>query len=149
MLFLAGYFSAKWEWLRELREKRLPRWLRWLEVPRFAHALPVMCGVACALALFFLLKDLGPALVTGFLFLTMFAVARGRAGLALLGVALLIAGVWIGYSYGTPHTVVERISMWLSPWDNNVHGGDQLAHSLWALATGGPWGSDPVGATPV
>jgi len=34
---------------------------------------------ACALALFFLLKDLGPALVTGFLFLTMFAVARGRA----------------------------------------------------------------------
>jgi cell division protein FtsI/penicillin-binding protein 2 len=33
--------------------------------------------------------------------------------------------------------------MWLSPWDNNVHGGDQLAHSLWAFATGGPWGSGP------
>ncbi len=33
--------------------------------------------------------------------------------------------------------------MWLSPWDNNVHGGDQLAHSLWALSTGGPWGSGP------
>ena len=29
--------------------------------------------------------------------------------------------------------------MWLSPWDNDVHGGDQLAHSLWALSTGGPW----------
>ena len=27
--------------------------------------------------------------------------------------------------------------MWLSPWDNLVHGGDQLAHSLWAYATGG------------
>jgi hypothetical protein len=30
--------------------------------------------------------------------------------------------------------------MWLSPWDNLVHGGDQLAHSLWAYASGGPTG---------
>jgi len=30
--------------------------------------------------------------------------------------------------------------MWLSPWDNRIHGGDQLAHSLWAYATGGPAG---------
>jgi cell division protein FtsI/penicillin-binding protein 2 len=33
--------------------------------------------------------------------------------------------------------------MWLSPWDNNVRGGDQLAQSLWAFATGGAWGSGP------
>src|SRR5260370_4757132 len=33
--------------------------------------------------------------------------------------------------------------MWLSPWDNDVRGGDQLAHSLWALSTGGPLGSGP------
>jgi cell division protein FtsW (lipid II flippase)/cell division protein FtsI/penicillin-binding protein 2 len=143
VLFMAGYFSTKWERLRELREKRLPRWLRWLDLPRFAHALPVMCAVACALALFFVLKDLGPALVTGFLFLAMFAVARGRAGLALIGVGLLIAGVTVGYKLGRPPVVVDRISMWLSPWDNDVHGGDQLAHSYWALSTGGPWGSGP------
>jgi len=30
--------------------------------------------------------------------------------------------------------------MWLSPWDNSVHGGDQLADSLWAYATGGATG---------
>ncbi|MGA8030746.1 MAG: penicillin-binding transpeptidase domain-containing protein, partial [Bryobacteraceae bacterium] len=76
-------------------------------------------------------------------FLTMFAVARGRSGLALLGVFLLVAGVTIGYHFGAPHTVVERVSMWLSPWDNDIRGGDQLAHSLWAFATGGPWGSGP------
>jgi hypothetical protein len=28
-----------------------------------------------------------------------------------------------------------------SPWDNYVHGGDQLAHSLWALSSGGLLGS--------
>ena len=144
VLFLAGYFSSNWERLRELREKRLaPRFLAWLELPRFAHALPVMCGVGCALILFFVLKDLGPALVTGFLFLVMFAVARGRAGLALIGLAILVAGVSIGYKLGQPSTVVARVSMWLSPWDNDVSGGDQLAHSLWALSTGGLWGSGP------
>ncbi len=33
--------------------------------------------------------------------------------------------------------------MWLAPWDNDVHGGDQLAHGLWAFSTGGPCGSGP------
>jgi hypothetical protein len=31
--------------------------------------------------------------------------------------------------------------MWLSPWDNSVRGGEQVAHSLWAFATGGPFGT--------
>lgn len=144
VFFLAGYFAHNWERLRDLRQRKLvPRALRWLELPRISHALPVMCAVACALALFFALKDMGPALVVGFLFLIMFAIARARAGLALLGIALLISGVTIGYRLHAPHTVSERIAMWLSPWDNDVHGGDQLAHSLWAFATGGPWGSGP------
>jgi cell division protein FtsW (lipid II flippase) len=144
VFFLAGYFAQNWERLRDLREKRLvPRSMRWVNLPRFSHVLPVMCAVVCALGLFFLLKDLGPALVTGFLFLAMFWAARGRAGLALLGIALLVGGVTVGYKLGKPATVVERIDMWLSPWDNDIHGGNQLAHSLWAFATGGTWGSGP------
>lgn len=141
VFFMAGYFANNWERLRELHPRTVL--LRWLRVPRFSDVLPVMCGVSCALVLFFVLKDMGPALVVGFVFLSLFAVARGRAGLALLGITALVAGVAIGYHYGAPHTVVDRVSMWLSPWDNNVHGGDQLAHSLWAFATGGPWGSGP------
>ncbi len=144
VFFLAGYFARNWERLRDLREKRLvPRSLRWINLPRLSHVLPVMLAVTCALFLFFLLKDLGPALVTGFLFLAVFWVARGRAGLALLGIAFLVGGVTIGYRLGKPTTVVERIDMWLSPWDNDVHGGNQLAHSLWAFSTGGAWGSGP------
>ena len=53
----------------------------------------------------------------------------------MAGLALLAAGFAFGYVIGVPHTVGERVSMWLSPWDNVVHGGDQLAHSLWAYAT--------------
>jgi cell division protein FtsW (lipid II flippase)/cell division protein FtsI/penicillin-binding protein 2 len=144
VFFLAGYFARNWERLRDLREKRLlPRVLRWINLPPLSHVLPVMLAVACALVLFFFLKDLGPALVTGFLFLVMFWVARGRAGLAVLGLTLLIAGVTLGYKLGKPTTVVDRINMWLSPWDNDVHGGNQLSHSLWAFSTGGAWGSGP------
>ncbi len=139
VLFLAGYFASRWEWLRDLRTRRL----RWLNLPRLSQALPVMLGTAIPLAMFFVLKDLGPALITGFLFLSMYAIARDRAGLALLGVAILIGGVALGYHFGTPKTVVERVSIWLSPWDNDVRGGDQLAHSLWAFSTGGAWGSGP------
>jgi cell division protein FtsW (lipid II flippase)/cell division protein FtsI/penicillin-binding protein 2 len=144
VFFLAGYFTRNWERLRDLREKRLlPRSLRWIGMPRLSHVLPVIFAVTLALAFFFLLKDLGPALVTGFLLLAMFWMARGRAGLAVLGLVLLVGGVTVGYHMGKPTTVVDRINMWLSPWDNDVHGGNQLAHSLWAFSTGGAFGSGP------
>ena len=105
--------------------------------------MPVLCGAGAALLLFFALKDLGPALAVAAVFLAMYAVARGRAGLALAGVALVICGVAVGYRIGQPRTVAGRIDMWLSPWDNDVRGGDQLVHATWAFATGGPFGSGP------
>jgi cell division protein FtsW (lipid II flippase)/cell division protein FtsI/penicillin-binding protein 2 len=147
VLFLAGYFTRNWERLRDLREKRpariAPRLFRRLDLPRLEHVTPVLVAVAIAICLFFVLKDLGPALVTFFVFLAMFAVARGKPGLAIAGLALMVASVAVGYRLGQPHTVVQRIDMWLAPWDNDVHGGDQLAHALWAFSTGGPTGSGP------
>ncbi len=144
VLFLAGYFTRQWERLRDLREKRVfPKLWGRIGLPRLEHVIPVLCAVGVALLLFFLLKDLGPALVTFFVFLSMFGVARGRPGLALVGLALLLLSVTAGYRLGKPPTVVDRINMWIAPWDNDVHGGDQLAHALWAFSTGGPVGSGP------
>jgi len=144
VLFLAGYFTRNWERLRDLREKRIfPKLFRRIGLARVEHIVPVGVAVAVALALFFVLKDMGPALVTFFVFLAMFGAARGRPGLAIAGLAVMLASVTVGYRLGQPHTVVQRIDMWLSPWDNDVHGGDQLAHALWAFSTGGPVGSGP------
>ena len=144
VLFLAGYFTRHWERLRDLREKRIGRKLfERLGAPRLDHVLPVVLAVAGSVLFFFVLKDLGPALVTFFVFLAMYAASRGKAWLALAGVMALVGSVAAGYRMGQPHTVVDRIDMWLTPWDNNVHGGDQLAHALWAFSTGGPWGSGP------
>jgi cell division protein FtsI/penicillin-binding protein 2/cell division protein FtsW (lipid II flippase) len=139
VMFLAGYFTRNWERLRDLREERVPGG----RAARAEHVVPVLVATGISLVLFFVLKDLGPALVTLFVFLAVFTVARGRPALAIAALTLMVAAVATGYRAGTPHTVAQRIDMWLSPWDNDVHGGDQLAHALWAFATGGATGSGP------
>jgi cell division protein FtsI/penicillin-binding protein 2 len=98
-------------------------------------------SVALSLIFFFLQRDMGPALVFACLFLVLYGMARSSALAPVAGLALVVAGFAAGYWLGVPHTVGERVRMWLSPWDNLVHGGDQLAHSLWAYATGGIGGT--------
>lgn len=145
VLFLAGYFFDRWELLRELTEKRggfgaLPRRLR---IPKLEYVLTPVAAIGLVLVFFFLQRDLGPALILSFLFLTLYAVARGRAGMVALGTALVVAAFWVGYKLGVPRTVSGRLSMWLSPWDNTFVGGDHLAQSLWALAGGSLTGMGP------
>ncbi len=143
VFFLAGYFAQNWDALRQLRQEggRLARWSQRFSIPRLDYALPVALGVAASLLLFFWLSDLGPALVIGCVFLTMYAIARNRALLACAGLAVIVLGFAGGYITGFPRTVTERVQMWKSPWDNRVRGGDQLADSLWSLASGGKTGT--------
>lgn len=137
--FLAGYFARRWELIRQVRSDQvrgrpLPGWLN---VPRLDLVLPVLAGVALSLGLFFLQRDLGPALLVALMFLVMAGVARGGAGLSLAGFGVLVAGIYAGHAVGISGTLSARIAMWLAPWDNAVRGGDQVAHAAWALASGG------------
>ena len=129
--------------LRHARETRasLTRLTSRVDIPPVEYTLPALVSVALSLAFFFLQKDLGPALVFACLFLVLYGMARRSALVPVAGLALMGGGLLFGYVVGVPHTVRERVSMWLSPWDNVVHGGDQLAHSLWAFATGGVSGT--------
>lgn len=136
VLFLAAYFFDRWEFLRELPERRLPGFLSKLGLPKLEYALPPVLAMGAVLAFFFLQRDLGPALVLAFLFLILYCVARGRPVMLVLGTLVILAGFYVGYELGVPRTVTGRIQMWLSPWDNSFRGGDHLAQSLWALAGG-------------
>jgi len=142
VFFLAGYFGSRWDVLRHARETRqsLSALTRRLDIPPLEYTLPVAVCVALSLAFFFLQRDMGPALVFGCVFLVLYGMARGSAFVPVLGLGALGAGFAAGYLLGVPHTVGERVAMWLSPWNNLVHGGDQLADSLWAFATGGATG---------
>jgi cell division protein FtsW (lipid II flippase) len=136
ILFLAGYFARKWQQLRSLREKSLPDALRRWNIPRIADVQPLVASVGLGLVFFGLQGDLGPALLFASLFLVMYAVTRARVLLVTCAFAMLIGGFWAGYELGWPRTVSGRVAMWWSPWDNGVRGGSQVAHSLWAFASG-------------
>jgi cell division protein FtsW (lipid II flippase) len=166
---LAAYLAQRWELLRELSERRdrLPAWMtrgsigrgvttldawmsRWItpwtgpiRVPRLIDLRPLVTSVVLIVGFFFWQRDLGPALVIGALFLTMYAVARARVVLVLVALTALVGAIWIGYQLRTPHTVAQRVDIWLSPWDNAQPGGDQVAQALWAMAAGGPYGTGP------
>jgi len=142
-LFLAGFFARRWELLREIRSPmfRGSRWTRWINLPRAEYVIPVVGGVGLALVFFYLQKDLGPALFLCCVFLAAYGVARGRVGMAIAGLGLLILGFYVGYRLQISQTLAERVRMWQSPWDNAVPGGDQVTHAIWALATGGPFGT--------
>jgi cell division protein FtsI/penicillin-binding protein 2/cell division protein FtsW (lipid II flippase) len=139
VFFLAGYFGSRWDVLRHAREgrARLSKLTSRVDLPPVEYTVPVLACVALSLLFFFLQKDMGPALVFACVFLVLYGVARGSAFVPAVGLALVCAGFFAGYEIGIPHTVGERVAMWLSPWNNLVHGGDQLADSLWAFATGG------------
>ncbi|MBV9225194.1 MAG: FtsW/RodA/SpoVE family cell cycle protein, partial [Acidobacteriaceae bacterium] len=143
ILFLAGYFAQNWDALRYLKQRggRLADASRRFNIPRLDYLLPVAAGVAVSIFFFFWLSDLGPALVIGCLFLTMYSIARNRVLLAAAGLSIIILSFALGYVTGFPHTVRERVEMWKSPWDNHVRGGDQLADSMWSLSTGGATGT--------
>lgn len=143
VFFLAGYFAQNWDALRYLKQPDtvLPNAARRFSLPRLDYIAPVVVGVAVSIAIFFWLSDLGPALVIGCLFLTMYSIARNRVLLAAAGLAVIILAFAFGYVTGYPHTVRERVEMWKSPWDNHVRGGDQLADSLWSLSSGGVSGT--------
>jgi cell division protein FtsW (lipid II flippase) len=143
ILFLAGYFAQRWDVLQHAREQRvaLAKLNRLGGIPPLEYTIPVFACVAFCLLFFFLQKDMGPAMLFTCLFLMLYSIARKGILVAAGGLLFLLVGFTGGYIFHVPHTVYQRVSMWTSPWNNAVHGGDQLAQSLWAYSTGGAWGT--------
>lgn len=45
---------------------------------------------------------------------------------------------------GIGNRLADRKAMWLQPWNNDVYGGDHLAHGYWTLSAGG-WKGQGIG----
>lgn len=142
---VAGALARRFEFLRELSEPATASrpWLRHVALPRWRDVRPVVVSMALVLAFFFLQKDLGPALVLSGVVIALYTVARGRIAFAFVGLAMLVTAFALAYAIGFPATVGQRVRIWVDPWNNGVAGGNQIAHGLWAMATGGGWGSPP------
>ena len=143
VLALAAHFARRGEFLREYSQEPTPSrpWLRHVNVPRWKDIGPAIVSLAIVVAFFFLQRDLGPALVLSCVFLGMYGVARHRGVLVAGGLGLVLCAFGAAYWTGIPATVRQRVAIWVNPWSNGVPGGNQIAHGLWALATGSAWGS--------
>jgi len=142
---LAAYFARRWQFLREFSADlgATGRARRWIRLPRWKDVRPLAVSIAALLTLFFVQRDLGPALVLSCVFLGLYGIARARVALVIAGFAVLTTGFAIGYVLGVPSTVTRRVAIALDPWQNALPGGDQISHALWALSSGGPWGVGP------
>jgi cell division protein FtsW len=128
VVFLAAYLEDNRE-LLSMSSKRVP----------MAYLAPILLMVGVALALFWLQRDLGPALLFSTVLLTMLYVASGRLSYVVGGLALLVLGGAIA-SRLIQH-VGTRIAIWLDPWSLRETVGYQLVQALYALSSGGVFGA--------
>lgn len=98
-------------------------------------ALVVVYSLGCL----FMQKDLGSALIFFGIALTMLYVATGKKKYVVITFALFIIGSFLAYKL-FPH-VRQRILIWRHPWDYSDTGGYQIVQGLYAISSGGMFGS--------
>lgn len=134
VLFFAGYLTERREVLAIATNRLGP-----LRLPEPRHFAPVLMAWGISLLVMIQEKDLGSSLLFFAVFVAMLWIATGRPIYLLSGLLLFIAGAWLLYNlFGH---VQDRIDVWLDPFAHIDAKGFQLVQSLFALATGGAWGT--------
>lgn len=131
VVFLAGY-------LRDKREV-LTSGPGTLGLPSPKHLGPLLLFLGGAMLVLFQTNDLGGALLYFSVFLTMLYVATGRWLYVVSGLGLFALGSW-GLYHVAGH-VQDRIAIWLDPWQDPTGAGYQLVQSIYAISSGGLFGS--------
>ena len=112
-----------------------------MHVPDIKHFGPLLVMWGLSLAVMFFERDLGSSLLFFSIFLVMIYIATARAAYMLIGFSLFAAGAYIGYQIFSH--VQSRVLVWMDVFDpKRINDeGFQLAQSLFALATGGLFGT--------
>ncbi|HEV2123194.1 MAG TPA: FtsW/RodA/SpoVE family cell cycle protein, partial [Chloroflexota bacterium] len=134
VIFLAGYLADK----RELLTSSLVRWGP-LRLPPVPYLAPLLAMWGISLSLLVWQRDLGAAILFFGVFLVMLYIAVGRAWYVLVGIALFLVGGTICY-FLFSH-VRLRVEIWLNPWVDPQGRSYQIAQALYALGSGGLFGS--------
>jgi cell division protein FtsW (lipid II flippase) len=136
VVFFAAYLAERKE-LLAIASRRVMG----LHVPDLKHFGPLLVMWGVSLAIMFFEKDLGSSLLFFSIFLIMLYIATARIVYMLFGFSLFAVGAYIGYQL-FPH-VQDRVQVWLNVFDPKLINDEafQLAQSLFALATGGLFGT--------
>jgi cell division protein FtsW (lipid II flippase) len=136
VVFFAAYLAERKE-LLAIASRRVMG----LHVPDLKHFGPLLVMWGVSLAVMFFEKDLGSSLLFFAIFLVMLYIATARIVYMLFGLSLFTLGAYVGYRI-FPH-VQDRVEVWLNVFDPKLINDEayQLAQSLFALATGGLFGT--------
>ena len=136
VVFFAAYLAERKE-LLAIASRRLAGF----HVPDLKHFGPLLVMWGLSLAVMFFERDLGSSLLFFSIFLVMLYVATNRIVYVAFGLLLFLIGSYVGFKLFTH--VQERVQIWLDVFDPRYISdeGYQLAQSLFALATGGLFGT--------
>jgi cell division protein FtsW (lipid II flippase) len=136
VIFFAAYLAERKELLSIASRKVLM-----FHVPDLKHFGPLLVMWAVSLAVMFFEKDLGSSLLFFSIFMVMLYIATARAVYVGFGMLLFAVGSFIGYE--TFAHVQQRVLVWRDVFNERFINdeGYQLAQSLFALATGGLFGT--------
>jgi cell division protein FtsW (lipid II flippase) len=100
---------------------------------------PIIIMAGASLGLLAIQKDLGAALIFFGIFLVMLFTSTGSLAFLIIGLGVFSIGAIIAY-YIFGHIRI-RVLAWLAPWSRIDGSGYQITQSLFALASGGIFGS--------
>lgn len=141
VLFISGYLSSRQSELIQSVTKFGP-----LELPHFRFLAPLLAVWGLAMLMLIIQRDLGAALLYFGTTVILSCIASSRWGIALISMVFFIAGSALAYVL-FPH-VGTRIDIWFSPWSDPNGKGYQLLQSLFALGSGGIFGSGVASGYP-
>jgi cell division protein FtsW (lipid II flippase) len=136
VVFFAAYLAERKE-LLAIASRRIAGF----HVPDLKHFGPLLVMWGVSLAIMFYEKDLGSSLLFFSIFLVMLYIATARIVYMAFGGLLFFAGSFIGYQLFSH--VQLRVQVWMDTFNpETLHDESfQLAQSLFALATGGLFGT--------
>ncbi len=138
VIFLASY-------LRDTRQVLVVGARRFLGItfPPLKHLGPLLAVWGTAMALLFVIQDLGSSLMFFGAFLALVYVATNRISFVLIGLGLFAVGARVLYAIRP--TIESRVQAWLHPFDSTLYdqqvgGSYQIAQSIFTQADGGLFG---------
>ncbi|HEX8647303.1 MAG TPA: FtsW/RodA/SpoVE family cell cycle protein [Thermoleophilaceae bacterium] len=138
VIFLASY-------LRDTRQVLVigARRFAGITFPPLKHLGPLLAVWGTAMALLFVIQDLGSSLMFFGGFLALVYVATNRISFVLIGLGLFALGARVLYAIRP--TIQGRVEAWLHPFDPDLYGKTvggsfQVAQSIFSQADGGLFG---------
>lgn len=110
-----------------------------LKLPPLPYLMPMLMMWGLSMLVLVVLNDFGGALLFFAIFVSMLYALTGRALYVwVLGLAFLGGAYVANQMFAHVHA---RVAIWLSPWSDPYDRGYQIVQSLFALASGGVYGS--------